>query len=227
MTDSDQAPLLTEREQVRARLKASVDALAEQANLHTQMQVEPVKMLGGASAIGAVLGMVLGRQLRRSKKIYVDSNSSEKHQKALIKAQKNAKSPSVSGTLLMTLGTLAVKTVTDKVIVPKLEIAAQGLLDQIEQGEGLQAQIQKATSPKKPTPEKSSVAQSPASPFLKKESSPAASNSSEFVQQDQKANSKSKSSHLGVVTMPESEVEAKAKSSEIAAHELENPNHKP
>lgn len=225
MTNSDQAPLLTEREQVRARLKASVDALTEQTNLHTQMQKEPVKMLGGASAVGAVLGLVLGRQLRRSKKIYVDSNSPDKHQKALIKAQQKAKSPSIGGSLLMTLGTLAVKTVADKVIIPKLEIAAQGLLDQIEQGEGLPTQVQKAALKTPAVPKSPPVVQSPASRFVKKEvSSVQPVIPSEKSQKSQNINAKA--SHAGVVPMPASKVEAKAKSSHIAAHELENPNYK-
>ena len=42
--------LRDERDEARARLKASVDALAYRANLQTQMQKEPLKLLGGASA---------------------------------------------------------------------------------------------------------------------------------------------------------------------------------
>ena len=98
-----EAELLTEREAARARLKASVDVLAERANLQVQMQKEPLKMIGGASAVGAVLGMVVGRQFRRSKKIYVDAASPIKHQKALMKAQKKQGGQSVGGALVAAL----------------------------------------------------------------------------------------------------------------------------
>lgn len=237
--------VLSEREQVRARLKATVDTLTEQANLHTQMQKEPVKMLGGASAIGAVLGMVLGRQLRRSKKIYVDANSSDKHQKALIKAQKKDSSPSVGGALLATVGSLAVKTLTDKVIAPKLEAVAQGFLDKIEQGESpfpksqtLSKPSQSATSSEEVTTQQSRP--SPLSGFLKKPATTSTSPTSPTVQSpsqptpsqpnaapiqtEEKTNPNA--AHLGVVSMPDSKVEAKAKGSTIADHELSNPNHK-
>ncbi|MFC6660175.1 hypothetical protein [Deinococcus multiflagellatus] len=82
---------ITEREEARERLKASVDALTREASLQVKMQQEPLKMLGGASAVGAVLGLVVGRQFRRSRKIYVDAQSPVKHQKALVKAQQKQK----------------------------------------------------------------------------------------------------------------------------------------
>lgn len=231
--------VLSEREQVRARLKATVDTLTEQANLHTQMQKEPVKMLGGASAVGAVLGLVLGRQLRRSKKIYVDANSPDKHQKALIKAQKKDSSPSVGGALLATVGSLAVKTLTDKVIAPKLETVAQGLLDKIEQGESPFPTSQTSSQPSQSASQSKDLTTqqsrpSPLSGFLKKPASTSTTpttqgveqttqSSAAFIQTEEKTNPNA--SHLGVVSMPDSKVEAKAKGSAITDHELSNPNH--
>ena len=124
-----EAELLTEREAARARLKASVDVLAERANLQVQMQKEPLKMIGGASAVGAVLGMVVGRQFRRSKKIYVDAASPIKHQKALMKAQKKQGGQSVGGALVAAAVPLIVRMVTEKFVTPKLEELSSGLLD--------------------------------------------------------------------------------------------------
>lgn len=124
-----EAELLTEREAARARLKASVDVLAERANLQVQMQKEPLKMIGGASAVGAVLGMVVGRQFRRSKKIYVDAASPIKHQKALMKAQQKQGSQSVGGALVAAAVPLIVRMVTEKFVTPKLEELSSGLLD--------------------------------------------------------------------------------------------------
>ncbi|WP_216323444.1 hypothetical protein [Deinococcus aestuarii] len=123
-----------EREEARARLRASVDALAERTNLQVQMQKEPLKMLGGASAVGALIGVVAGRQLRRSKKIYVDATSPEKHQKALINAQKKHQGGGgVGGALVATLGTLAFKVLRDRVLQPKLEEMANTMLERAGQ----------------------------------------------------------------------------------------------
>lgn len=123
-----------EREEARARLKASVDVLAQQASLQMQMQKEPLKLLGGASAVGAVVGLVAGRQLKRSKKVYVDAYSPEKEQKALIKAQKKEKGKGgVGGALVATLTTLAFRALNDKVITPRLEEMANNLLDKAGQ----------------------------------------------------------------------------------------------
>ncbi len=125
--------LITEREAARERLRASVDTLAQQANLHVQMQKDPLKMIGGASAVGAVLGLMMGRQMRRTKKVYVDADSPAKYQKALIKAQKSQKGGGIGGALVATLGTLAVKTLTERVITPRLEQFSTSLLDRAGQ----------------------------------------------------------------------------------------------
>ncbi|MFK7600716.1 hypothetical protein ACI3L1_00750 [Deinococcus sp. SM5_A1] len=130
MADHDAGSGLTEREAARERLKASLDVLAERANLQVQMQKEPVKMLGGASAVGAVLGLLIGTQVKRSKKIYVDAESPVKYQKELVKAQKSQKGGGgVGGALLATLGTLAIKTLSDRVLTPKLEEIANNMLE--------------------------------------------------------------------------------------------------
>ena len=62
---------LTEQELARERLRAKVDVLTETVSLKAQLQREPIKMLGGASAVGAVLGLALGSQIRRTKTVYV------------------------------------------------------------------------------------------------------------------------------------------------------------
>ncbi|WP_245872908.1 hypothetical protein [Deinococcus planocerae] len=161
-----------EREEARARLKASVDALAERTSLQVQMQKEPLKMLGGASAVGALLGVVAGRQLRRSKKIYVDATSPEKHQKALIKAQKKHQGGGgVGGALVATLGTLAFKVLRDRVLQPKLEEMANTMLERSGQpassgGQGQGGQTRPAQSQPtqaRPTPSRSILAR-PAQP---------------------------------------------------------------
>ena len=127
---------LNEQEEARERLKASVDRLTEQASLQLQVQKEPLKMLGGASAVGAVVGLVLGRQLRRSKKVYVDAHSPVKHQREFVKAQKKAQQnnkTNVGGALVATLSTLAFKVLNDRVIKPKLEEMASNLLERAGQ----------------------------------------------------------------------------------------------
>lgn len=118
-----------EREAARRRLQESVDSLAERTNMQIQMQKEPLKLLGGASAVGAVIGALVGLQGRRTKRVYVDVDSPIKHQKALIKAQQQQYGKSMGSALVATLGTLAVKTVTDKIIAPKLEELANNMLE--------------------------------------------------------------------------------------------------
>lgn len=210
---------MTEQEEARARLKASIDALTEQASLQAQMQKEPLKMLGGASAVGAVLGLVVGRQFRRSKKIYVDADSPLKHQKALVKAQnKQQGGSSVGGALLATLGTLAVRTVMDKVVSPRLEEVASGLLDKAGQPASRPVRPQEQSAPKPvlapanaaPTTV-TPAAPRPADSFLK---TPAPSSTPAPPQ----------AAHVGVIPMPESKVEAKAVGTPIAEADRVNPN---
>ncbi|OLV19401.1 hypothetical protein [Deinococcus marmoris] len=166
MADSNSTSGLTEREAARERLKVSLDVLAERANLQVQMQKEPVKMLGGASAVGAVLGLLIGTQFKRTKKIYVDAESPVKYQKELVKAQKSQRGGGgVGGALLATLGTLAVKTLSDRVLTPKLEEIANNMLE--KSGE--------APSPKAAQPRPLDRSAASTRPSLSKSEAPVAS----------------------------------------------------
>ena len=209
-----------EREEARARLKASVDALAHQASLQTQMQKEPLKLLGGASAVGAVVGLVMGRQFKRSKKIYVDAYSPERDQKALMKAQKKQKGGGVGGALVATLTTMAFKTLNDKVITPRLEEMANNMLDKAGQpghkpglpGKGA------AAAPRPPAPKTASkaVTGGGAAAFLKHH--PEAEASADTVP------GQTASTVSSALPTPVSRVEAKAEGSPIAEQEKANPN---
>lgn len=226
-----------EREEARARLKASVDALTERANLQVQMQKEPLKMLGGASAVGTLLGIVVGRQFRRSKKIYVDAASPSKHQKALIKAQQGQKGKGgVGGALVATLGTLAFRTLNDKVIAPKLEEFANGLLDRAGQpgtgqkagqGSGAQATRPAAKAPVTPRPVAGPTAgQGGAASFLKRPAPAGAQSpaSLSYAQQSVDSTVAAAPAHPGELPTPPSVVEAKAQGTPIAPEEKANPN---
>lgn len=245
MADYEFKSNLTEREAARQRLKESLDVLAERASLQVQMQKEPAKMLGGASAVGAVIGLLIGTQIKRTKKIYVDADSPVKYQKELVKAQQNQKGGGVGGALLATLGTLAVKTLSDRVLAPKLEEIANNLLEKA--GEDPRSG---ATSPK--AMERSS---SSAGPPLSKREAPAASGSgpqpagtaggrpsaaAAFLKPAPTGQAESyhdqasaegsappvaaSPEHPGVVPTPKSVVEAKAQGSAIAPDEKSNPN---
>lgn len=233
---------LSEREAARERLKESLDVLAERANLQLQMQKEPVKMLGGASAVGAVIGLLLGTQVKRTKKIYVDAASPVKLQKALVKAQKSQKGGGVGGALVATLGTLAIKTLSDRVLTPKLEQLANNMLE--KSGEAPRAAGQsRAMRP------------ATAGPSLAKSAAPAAASggprpvgtastnpgaTASFLKPASTGQAESHSAqagaegsappvaashdHPGVVPTPKSVVEAKAQGSAIAPEEKGNPN---
>lgn len=201
---------LTEQEEARERLKASVDRLTEQASLQVKMQTEPLKLLGGASAVGAVLGLVLGSQLRRSKKVYVDAHSPVKHQKAFIKAQQKQSKNDVGGALVATLGTLAVKLLTDKVVAPRLEEVASNLLDKAGQPKSA---LSKAT----PGTDRAPATTRPASAGGAGSSLTPAANASA-------TSSGLNPVHPGVVAIPESQVEAKAQGTPIDAAHKANPN---
>ncbi len=120
---------MSDRDDARARLKSSVDALAEQANVQLKMQKEPLKMLGGATGVGLALGMLVGRSFRRSRRIYVDAASTPKEQKALAKAQTKGGGGSVGGALLATVATLGFKVLQERVIAPRLGEFADKLLE--------------------------------------------------------------------------------------------------
>ncbi|WP_295819058.1 hypothetical protein [uncultured Deinococcus sp.] len=213
---SDRAPLtMTEREAAREQLRASIDALSEQASLHVQMQKDPLKMLGGASAVGAVIGMVVGRQFRRSRKIYVDAGSPEKHQKALIRAQKthSGGGGGIGGALVATLGTLAVKTLTDRVITPRLEGYASSLLERSGT----------AATPARTTPAATPAAPAaPTRPVPPVAASPEPSRAAAAAQPA--APAAGRAAHPGVLPHPPSVVEAKVEGSVIPPEQMANPN---
>lgn len=228
----------TEQEEARERLKRSIDALAERANLQVQMQKEPLKMLGGASAVGAVVGLVAGRQLRRSKKIYVDAASPAKHQKGLIKAQHKQRGQGVGGALTATLATLAVKTLTDRVLAPKLEQIANNLLEKAGQAPEAGARPgAPATRSALPTRSAAAVrAEAPitgpavpsgAAAFLKKPAggaSPTATDSPSVQAAADGSAPPRPQAHPGIVPMPASHVEAKAQGTPLSPEEKTNPN---
>lgn len=231
------AEYLTEREEARERLKSSVDALTQQASLQVNLQKDPLKMLGGASAVGAVIGMVVGRQFKRSRKIYVDAASPAKHQKALIKAQKSGKGGGVGGALVATLGTLAVKTVMDRVVTPRLEQLADNLLEKSGQPAGSSA---RATAQTGRTPAARATATGGTASFVKTPAAqvtaaqtpaaqtPAQSPVQSYAQQAPAEGSVPPAlgapAHPGVKPAPASHVDAKAVGSPIAPDEMGNPN---
>lgn len=219
------AEYLTEREEARERLKNSVDALTRQASLQVNLQKDPLKMLGGASAVGAVIGMVVGRQFRRSRRVYVDAASPAKHQKALIKAQKSGKGGGVGGALVATLGTLAVKTVMDRVVTPRLEQLADNLLEKSGQPAGATRAAPQPTRAPAARPQATggtvSFIKTPAT--LAQSPAPAQS----YAQQAPAEGSVPPApapAHPGMKPAPASHVEAKAVGSPIAPEQMGNPN---
>lgn len=212
---------LTEQEAARERLKASVDALTQQASLQAKMQAEPLKMIGGASAVGAVLGMVVGRQFRRSKKIYVNADSPDKHQKALIKAQQKSKGQDMGGALVATLGTLAFKMVMDKVVTPKLEEMADKMMDKAGQPTGRKSSALLPRADERVNTSAPSGTVPAGTPI---QTSYSASVTPNTQGRSSGVTSFIKPTHVGVVPMPESKVEAKAVGTPISEAERHNPN---
>lgn len=122
---------VNEREAARLRLQQSVDQLGREVSLQVNMQKEPLKMLGVATGVGAVLGTLVGRSFSRTKKVYVDPSLGKKDQKAFEKAQKLQRrgNTDIGGALLATVGTLAFRVLQDRVLAPKLEEIAANLTD--------------------------------------------------------------------------------------------------
>ena len=121
---------MTERDEARAKLRRSIDTLAERTNVQLQMQKEPLRMLGGATGVGVALGVLVGRRFRRSRRIYVDAASAKKEQKALAKAQSKGKGGNVGNALIATVATLGFRLLQERVIVPRLEEYADKLMAQ-------------------------------------------------------------------------------------------------
>ncbi|WP_309572216.1 hypothetical protein [Deinococcus sp.] len=223
---SPDAPMtMTEREAARENLRASIDALSEQANLHVQMQKEPLKMLGGASAVGALIGIVVGRQFRRSRKIFVDAESPAKHQKALIKAQKSNSGGGggIGGALVATLGTLALKTLTDRIITPRLEGLAESLLDKSGTAPSPGTRAMPSSAGRNNAPPARPATAAPAT-SVGVSAAPSVPTASEGVRVTPAVAAPPAAAHPGVLPHPPSMVEAKAQGSVIAPDEMANPN---
>lgn len=119
---------MNEREAARQRLERAVNMLGNEASLKVQMQRDPVKVIGGATGVGLVLGALVGSQLRRTRKIYVDAYSTPQQQKAFAKAQARTQGQGSVGNKLIGLAiTLGFKYLQDQVITPRLEAAAHSL----------------------------------------------------------------------------------------------------
>ena len=124
---------MSERDEARARLKSSIDALADKANVQLKMQQEPIRMLGGATGVGLALGVLVGRSLRRSKRIYVDAASSQKDQKSLMRAQGKKGGSGIGGAIFATVATLGFKVLQERVIAPRLGELADRMMEQSKQ----------------------------------------------------------------------------------------------
>lgn len=202
-----------ERELARQQFKQSIDdllndgvnQLKETTDVHLKMQAEPLKLLGGASAVGTVLGLIIGSQIRRTRRIYVDVNSPTKDQKGLIKAQRTQHAQqSKSRAIFTSLSALAMKTLSEKVLAPKLEEVAQNIRQRTENGEGLSAITASFAEvlPTRATPNDAAQTATPSRP----------NEQSEPTQAQVKR------------PKPKSRVQALAKSSDISAAQLKNPN---
>ncbi|MFC6592311.1 hypothetical protein ACFP81_10100 [Deinococcus lacus] len=214
---------LSERELARERLRAKVDVLTEVASLKGQMQMEPLKMLGGASAVGAVLGLVIGSQFKRSKKIYVDAGSPLKYQKALVKAQQKEKGADLGGALVATVVTLGARALSNKLVVAKLEEMAQGLLERAGEERRTPAAPAPARAASNPAASRflkgaSEVTAGPATVRIEK--APAAVTGASGTRDENIHNT----DIPGTPRVPPVQVEAKAKGSPIDPDELHNPN---
>lgn len=140
-------PKLSDRYDARAQLRSSVDALADRANLYTQMQKDPLKMIGGASGVGLVLGLLVGRRFARTRKIYVHEDMSKKEQKAyaklqqrLHKGERGAKKGGIGGALMAALTTVAIRVVQERVLKPQVERFADQMSQRAQQGQAQQRQ---------------------------------------------------------------------------------------
>lgn len=117
----------------REQLRRSIDGLAERANLYGQMQKDPLKIIGGATGVGLVLGLLVGSRAKRTRRIYVDANSSKKEQNAFAKAQlRTARGGrgGIGGALVAAATTIAIRVLQDRVLRPQLEQFADRLVEQ-------------------------------------------------------------------------------------------------
>ena len=141
---------MSERDEARARLKSSIDALADKVNVQLKMQQEPIRMLGGATGVGLALGVLVGRSLRRSKRIYVDAASSQKDQKSLMKAQGKKGGGGIGGAIFATVATLGFKVLQERVIAPRLGEFADRMMEQSKQSGSKSGDAKKTVNLSKP-----------------------------------------------------------------------------
>ncbi len=141
---------MSERDEARARLKSSIDALADRANVQLKLQPEPIRMLGGATGVGLALGVLVGRSLRRSKRIYVDAASSKKDQKSLMKAKSKKGGGGIGGAIFATVVTLGFKVLQERVIAPRLGEFADRMMEQSKQSGSKSGDAKKTVDLSKP-----------------------------------------------------------------------------
>ncbi|WP_052351670.1 hypothetical protein [Deinococcus pimensis] len=116
-----------ERDAAREQLRRSVDQLSDRANLYAQMQKDPLKVIGGASGVGLVLGLLIGTRVRRTRRIYVDATSHPRDQKAFAKAQQQVAKGGrggIGGALGAAILTIAIRVLQERVLRPQLERVA-------------------------------------------------------------------------------------------------------
>lgn len=153
MTSPNSAP---SRGDSRERLRRSVDELAERGNLYAQMQQDPLKIIGGASGVGLLLGLLLGSRLKRTRKVYVDAASSPKEQKAFAKAQlrvqKGGQKGGIGGALVAAIVTIGIRVLQDRVLRPQLEQMADQLLERAKNAQNAPKPSQPPVKPTQQTP---------------------------------------------------------------------------
>lgn len=117
----------------REQLRRSIDGLAERANLYGQMQKDPLKIIGGATGVGLMLGLLVGSRAKRTRRVYVDANSTKKEQNALAKAQlkgAGGRRGGIGGALFAAATTIAIRVLQDRVLRPQLEQLTDRLMEQ-------------------------------------------------------------------------------------------------
>lgn len=129
-----------DRYEAREKLRRSVDELADRANLYTQMQKDPLKMIGGASGVGVLLGVLVGSRFKRTKRVYVDANSSRKEQKAFVKVQqkvsKGGGGGGLTGGIVAAVTTVGLRLLQDRYLRPQLDKLADSLTQRAQQPHG-------------------------------------------------------------------------------------------
>ncbi|MFD1730909.1 hypothetical protein ACFSC4_07180 [Deinococcus malanensis] len=131
----------------------------------------------------------------------------------------------MGGALVATLGTLAIRTLTQKVLTPKLEQLSDSMLHKAGQpGAAHPKAVTKTSTVPTVTTPGMPVRVTPSSAGAATLSSTATSTTSSAAAGSDTSPAASFLKHPGVVPMPESHVEAKAVGTPIAPEERSNPN---